>query len=199
MEKVIEVKESRDISTVIVKTTNGNLLNPVHLYPLEANLDPESRKASKVKQSDPISPQEIEKAEKQTQMINQLETAYKPLFEENIELKKDIKRMQNEIEISTQKFDQPVNQISLVQELQEFYDEIKSSSQSYIEKSEDPRGSKVMQKLDEHRTYEYDSQSEKPTSTPSAAAGASGRKLLPAFSPFKEKSTIQETSQKNHT
>uniref|UniRef100_A0A914QM23 Integrase catalytic domain-containing protein n=1 Tax=Panagrolaimus davidi TaxID=227884 RepID=A0A914QM23_9BILA len=64
MGKIIEVHESRDghIREVVVQTANGHLLNrsPIHLYSLEANLDPESRKASKVKESNLISPQEIE-------------------------------------------------------------------------------------------------------------------------------------------
>uniref|UniRef100_A0AC35FHK7 Uncharacterized protein n=1 Tax=Panagrolaimus sp. PS1159 TaxID=55785 RepID=A0AC35FHK7_9BILA len=112
-----------------------------------------------------------EKIEKQNQMILQLETAHGTLFEENVELKKDIKRMQNEI--TTQKFDQPVNHISLFQELQEFNDEIDQTSQSCIEKPEVPRGSKFMQNLAEHQSYETESKAEKPSITPLAAAAVS--------------------------
>uniref|UniRef100_A0A914Q433 Peptidase aspartic putative domain-containing protein n=1 Tax=Panagrolaimus davidi TaxID=227884 RepID=A0A914Q433_9BILA len=162
MEKVIEVKESRvgHISTVIVKTTNGNLINrsPVQLYPLEANLDPKSRKASKVEELNPISLQAIE---------------------------------------NCSSISEPVNQISLFHELQEFNAEIKQTSQSYTEKPEVPRGSKFMQNLAEHRTYETESKADKPIITPlaAAAAPASGRKLLPAFSPLKEeKFTNRETN-----
>uniref|UniRef100_A0A914ZHU8 Phlebovirus glycoprotein G2 fusion domain-containing protein n=1 Tax=Panagrolaimus superbus TaxID=310955 RepID=A0A914ZHU8_9BILA len=55
MGKITEVNKSRDghIRAVVVQTANGHLLNrsPAHLYPLEANLDPESRKTIKSKDS----------------------------------------------------------------------------------------------------------------------------------------------------
>uniref|UniRef100_A0AC35ET50 Integrase catalytic domain-containing protein n=1 Tax=Panagrolaimus sp. PS1159 TaxID=55785 RepID=A0AC35ET50_9BILA len=54
--KVVQVNESRDgkVRAVVVQTSNGNLLNrsPAHLYPLEANLEPECRKPKTTSNSD---------------------------------------------------------------------------------------------------------------------------------------------------